>query len=545
MLRRAHPDGGPHRRTAPVRSDPRAEADRLGRYLTGPLMTLITFAFLSWDLGRPAFWLDESASVVATQRPWPDLFRLLEGGDAPLVPYYAVLKTTTGLLRALSPGITAHPEVLYRLTSAVAVALACGLLIGWLDRQGPYPLVLITAALLLLTGGLSRYGQEARPYGLVLLGAVSATVLWTVMIRDRRDRWKIGYAVVVALMVALHDLSAVLVVAHVVAALLALGPGQRLVALRRTAGAGAVGLLLVSPLAVTTARNGQGASRYVSLTPDHLLSAFVRLFTSVGNPVLGLGPIVLLALFGLTRIWSPQYRFVAGLAAAWALVPPALLLPAVMLRPNLLIGRYLLFTVPAWVLLAGLGTVTLAEVARAQLPRAGLPAAVGVAVSALVVTLLVQAPTLTGVRAPQGHGEDIRPALAIALRGADAALPIVVSSRLGATEVGAYDPGAEYRMVALNLAPSNRMIWPVAAPSQTREQVLRRDSRVLLLLRDIGGLKCVQQSGVTSEAEITRCMPSVLRALHYRVVTPGFGGFGWSIATLVRITASSGRVPGG
>src|SRR5689334_11104343 len=74
-----------------------------GRYAPGPVMGLITFAFLSWGLGRPAFWLDEGASVVATQRSWTDLFRLLQGADAPLVPYYAVLKTTTGFLRALSP----------------------------------------------------------------------------------------------------------------------------------------------------------------------------------------------------------------------------------------------------------------------------------------------------------------------------------------------------------------------------------------------------------------------------------------------------------
>ena len=554
MLHRSLPDSDHHGRAARagvddwsgIRSRVPASGQATGRrglggFAIGPLMGLVTFAFLSWGLGRPAFWLDESASVVATQRSWPDLFRLLQGADAPLVPYYAVLKTTTGFLRALSPGITAHPEVLYRLPSAVAVALACGVLIGWLDRQVPRALVLVTAALLLLTGGLSRYGQEARPYGLVLLGAVSATVLWTAMIRDGRYRWMTGYAILVALMVALHDLTAILVAAHLVAALLVV-PEERATAARRTVGAGGAGLLMVSPLALTTAWDGKGASRFVSLTPGHLLTAFVELFSSFGSPVLGLGPIVLLAVLGLTRIWSPRYRFVAGLAAAWALVPPALLLPAVMLRPNLLIARYLLFTVPAWVVLAGLGMVTLAEVVWAVLHRLRVPrvvtvsVATGVVVTVLAATLSAQAPTLTGVRTAQGHGENIRPALAVTTRGADAGLPIVTSSRLGATEVGAYDPAAAYRMVGLDLKPADTMIWPDAATDQVRNQILRRDSRVLLLLRDTSG-NCTQRAGVTSEAQITRCMPPVLRRLHYRVLTPGVGGFGWSVSTLVRIRA--------
>jgi hypothetical protein len=93
-------------------------------------------------------------------------------------------------------------------------------------------------------------------------------------------------------------------------------------------------------------------------------------------------------------------------------------------------------------------------------------------------------------------------------------------------------------MVGLAVQPASTMIWPVAAPYQVRKRLLRNDSRVLLLLRGVVG-RCAQQPGVTSVAEITRCMPPVLRLLHYRAVAPGVGGFGWSLSTLARPSAAA------
>jgi hypothetical protein len=503
-------------------------------------MGLSMGALLIWGLGRPAFWLDEGASVVATQRSWPDLFRLLQGADAPLVPYYTVLKVLAATVERLAPGLAGHPELMFRLPSAIAVTLASALLIGWLSRTaGPLP-ALATGALLLLTGGVSRYGQEARPYGLVLLGAVLATLLWTGLVRRTGPWWVVGYGLTVAAMVALHDLSAVLVAAHAVAAVTAVEPGRRRTAAVRTAGAGGLGLALVSPLAITTARHGGGATKFLTLTPAHLLSAFVGLFSATGTPLLGVGPIVLLALLGLTRIWSTRERFAAQVAAAWAIVPPALLVPAVMLRPNLLIGRYLMFAVPAWTVLAGLGLLTLADAARAVLARARFPrpatgvAALAVAAAVLAGTALVQVPTLVRVRTVAGHGEDIRPALAAASQASDARLPIVVSSRLGAIELGAYQSPAQRRLLGLDVQRDGSMIWPVSVPYPGRSQLLKDDPRLLLLLRDPVKPGCVESAGVTSAAQIARCMPAGLRRLHYRVLGPGVGGFGWSLSTLAR-----------
>ena len=83
------------------------------------MVALAALALLVWGLGRPALWLDESASVVATQRSWPDLWVMLGGSDAPLVPYYALLKVSTSAVTLVAPSAVASPEVLFRWPSVV------------------------------------------------------------------------------------------------------------------------------------------------------------------------------------------------------------------------------------------------------------------------------------------------------------------------------------------------------------------------------------------------------------------------------------------
>src|SRR3712207_8163256 len=63
----------------------------------------IATAVLLWGVDRPALWLDESASVVATQRTWADLWVLLRAADAPLVPYYALLKAASSATVLVAP----------------------------------------------------------------------------------------------------------------------------------------------------------------------------------------------------------------------------------------------------------------------------------------------------------------------------------------------------------------------------------------------------------------------------------------------------------
>jgi mannosyltransferase len=514
-----------------------AQPSLAARHGLAALLALATLATLIWRLGRPALWLDEGASVVATQRTWPNVWLLLHGADAPLVPYYALLKAVTTAIVSLDPAAALHPEVLYRLPSVVAVTLAVWALALWLARFCPPGLVLSTGAVLLSIGGLSRYGQEVRPYAVVLLLAVTSTILWAQLVNDapgRLRRWLPLYALSISLLVAAHNLAAGLLAAHVVAALVATEPGRRRPALLRTVAGGGLGLALVSPFAIMAVRHGTGAGHFVTLTPIHLAANFLRLFTLSDHPFVRLGAPLALAVIGLARVTSARYRFVARLAAAWAIVPLVVWIAAVKVRPNLLIGRYVLFTIPAWAILGGLGVVTIFELVHWTSRRLTPAAAVaGLLIGATVASQLF---TLQDVRTTAGHGEDIKPALARADTGQDARLPIYVSSQIGAVEIPAYDLADDNRLLGITIQRNlARMIWPSEDSYAVRKQLLTSDPKVLLLMRATAVPGCTVGSQ-GNRRYVTRCMPALLQRLKFRVLATQARGREWTLALLAHAT---------
>jgi hypothetical protein len=508
------------------------------RHGLGLLMALATLGLLTWRLSGPALWLDESASAVATQRTWPNLWLMLRGSDAPLVPYYALLKVLTTATTDLFPQAASHPEVLFRWPSVVAAVLGVWLLTVWLARFSSGPVVLGTGVFLLASLGLSRYGQEARPYAFVLLAAIACTVAWTRMIDDGRARRLLLYALTVVVLIAANSLAAVLVAAHLVAALTAPEPGRRRSAVRRTVVGAGLGGLVVSPLAANAVLHGGGATRFPPLDPDNLGTAFLHLFTSGTHPVLWMGALLPFSVLGLTRVTSPAYRFVARIAAAWALVPPAVLLPAVMVRPNLLLGRYLMFVVPAWAVLGGLGVATVFELLT-RLARFRTVAGL-LTVALLGAAVWTQIPALVQVRWPGGHGEDIRPALAAANSSQYLHLPMYVFGRYGAVEIGAYDRRYERRMIGMLEQRTLRSIWPAADPVAVRSQQLRLAPELVLLMRTSSAkANCTDVTMERTSKDVVRCMPAPLRSRHYRVLSFRREGRNWTFALLRRPTPTS------
>jgi hypothetical protein len=544
-LAEIRPDGVvPSPSGVPRRSGWRHPSPSLRAHGLGLLVALATLAVMMWDLGRPGLWLDESASVAATQRTWPHLWLLLQGSDAPLVPYYVLLKLFTSAITAVVPSAASSPEVLYRLLSVVATVGAAWALTEWLARRCPARLVLSIATALLATGGISRYGQEARPYALTLLMAVICTIVWARMVRDRSRRWVLLYALTVLLLVAAHLLAGSLVAAHLVAALIATPRSRRSGAAQRTAVGAVLGLALVSPFALSAARQGEGPTTHdVPVTREQLTTIFVHVFTNGGPQFLGIGAVLVLAVIGMSQVFLASHRSVARLAAAWALVPPAVLLPVVMLRSNLLIGRYLIFVVPGWAILSGLGVLTLVDLARrllglgasrtASRPRlAVLGALVSTALTGAILAALVasQLGTLRGVRTPGGHSEDIRAALAAADRPQYADLPIFLSSVYSSLEMAPYHRADETRLVGQHTQRDQTSIWPVVDPGQN--QLWVGHPRLILLLRAPSPAKCKQRSHGTAADYITRCMPPLLKGMGYRVESAQEAGHRWTFAVL-------------
>ena len=512
-----------------------------------------TLMLMAWGLGRPALWLDEAASVVATQRTWADLWGLLGGAEAPLVPYYALLKVTSSTVTTVGPVLAVSPEALVRWPSVVVTVLAAWALTLWLARRCPPGLALSTAALLLVTVSFSRYAQEARPYAFVLAAAVAATILWTRLIRDGRRRWVVLYALALASLVAAHVLAGSLVVAHLIAAFVTSDRQDRRSVVLRTSGAAALGLVLVSPFAVTAALQGQGPVLKGSL-PAYVPPVVVDTLTVAGVLAVGLGVAGALAV-GVVRAARRRYRFIARLAAAWAVVPLVVLFPLVLVRPNLLQARYTLFVLPGWAILGGLGIMILMDAVGRALAHLGgrwgtgaplrgsvvTAATYGIGVMVIVGVAASQVDSLREIRALGGHGEDIRPALAVASRTEGAQLPIIVSPPKDSLQFAAYARSHEHRLVGVNIQRDQPSIWSTLDPYPVRKHQLRQHERVGLLLKATRTGDCRWGTRRPSVRKVRRCLPRPFLNRGYHVELVAAGGRGWIFVVITRPEACAAR----
>ncbi|MEU7620006.1 glycosyltransferase family 39 protein, partial [Micromonospora rifamycinica] len=189
----------------------------LARALVWLVPLLVTLLVGGYGIGRAQLWRDELATWSAATRPVGDLLRLTRTVDAATGPYYLSVHAWTGL--------SGDSEVALRLPSVLAMAGAAGLTAVLGRRLFGSAAGLLAGLLLAVLPGTSRYAQEARPYALVTLLAVLATVL-LVRALDRPGRWRwAGYAAAVAGLGLAHLLALGLVAAHAVVVLTGAGGG--------------------------------------------------------------------------------------------------------------------------------------------------------------------------------------------------------------------------------------------------------------------------------------------------------------------------------
>ncbi len=521
----------------------RTGPDRAIRVATPLTVAGVTALLLLWHLGTPALWVDESATAVARRRTWPHLWRLLQGPDAPLVPYYAVLKAVDQAAGSIVPALDRHQAVLLRWPSALAMVVAVTVLTSWVQRVGSTGVAVAAAALLLLSSGLSRYGQEARPYALVLMVAVLATVLWWGAVHGSSRRLWPAYALAVACLIALNTLAAMLVLVHLAAAGVlradpAAGPG-RWRRVRSTAAFAAAGVVLAAPPAVQAVRHGRGPTRHPLVDVASLVGAPRSDMLDLDRHATLLAVVlVLLCLAGLTRWNSARDGDLARLSALWAAVPVLLWGAAVGIRPDLLLGRYILFALPGFAVLAALGLLTaLGWVARAvtgaERPRLTAAVATGLASVVLVAFALLQWPAVTGFRTRSGHGEDLRPVLAGLDRPAERGLPIYVWPHDDAIELQALDPADAPRLLNAVAQEDTTSIWPTASPPSRTIGQLRLAHAVIFLGRRH---PCLPPPAIELGYRVFRVLPKGRAWAAYLAVR----GAGTSGACLIRGRPSAG-----
>jgi mannosyltransferase len=344
------------------------------------------------EIQRPSFSRDETATLAAVHRSFPELVRMLGTVDVVHGAYYALIWV---VVRVGGSG-----EFAVRLPSAVAMAIAAALVTALGGRLVSSWAGLSAGLAFAVLPSVSWFAQTAREGAFVALLATLGSYCLVRALRAEatRRRWLIGYGVTLAALGLANLFGLLLVVAHAVT--LACLRGRYRVDRGLVAGwlAGAVAaVIVVSPVAVV----GYGQLHQIHWLKSPGLSTALSVQRIIGasllfvlTVVICLAGVAVSAAAGRSRL--PQ-NWPAGLVALclpWLILPPVILLTASLVHP-VYTFRYIVYCIPAAALLIG--------AAVAALGRYAGPVA-------LVLLLVAGLHAQVAQRYPDGHGIDIRAA---------------------------------------------------------------------------------------------------------------------------------------
>jgi mannosyltransferase len=393
----------------------------LGGWLVPVVPGLVTLGVVLWGITGSSYWRDEAATLSAVQRPFGQLLRMLGNVDAVHGAYYVVM---WGLVRVAGSG-----ELAMRLPSAVAMAVGAAVLAA-LGRRLVSPAAGLAAGLVFaVLPPFSLFGQNARPDAWsVVLAVVACYLLVRVAEPGGRRRWWLGWYAACMTVLGLVDIFGLLLLtAHAVTVgcwwwreRAAGRAGARGLAAGWLAAAGAA-VVLCGPL-VWLCSTERAQVRWIRPIGVNTLRELPTLLgplprESATAVPLGLGLLAVLvfgaavaATAGRSRLAAALPARLAELSLPWLLIPGVLLIVGSVVVVPLFYVRYLLFCTPALALLAGSAMAALGRVAGPV---------------ALAVVTVLGVPAQLAIRAPDGHGENIRQAdriLAAHMRPGEAAI---------------------------------------------------------------------------------------------------------------------------
>jgi mannosyltransferase len=322
----------------------------------------------------PALWADELATWGAATVSWDRLWEMVQNTDATLSGYYALMH--------LWLSVVPDSDVQLRLPSVLAMAASAGLTARIGTRLGSPRVGLQAGLLFAVLPAVSRYGQEARPYALVVF---AATLCSFALVRglDRPRFFRLAfYALTISLLGFLHAVALLLVPAH---ALVVLAVRRR--AFWRWFVAAVIGALPALPVLYL----GSGQTAQVEWIKSPTFSSIT------GYPSALVGTAVCAGMLMVLGLYSVSTRHPAVLYTSWAVVPVVGLLLGSQVTA-LWLPRYLMFTLPAWALLAA------TALERTRLIRG---------IVMLVVLAATGMTTQAAMREPSGHLQDSRAAAAL------------------------------------------------------------------------------------------------------------------------------------
>lgn len=366
----------------------------------GPRLTLwlpAVAAFLISVVGseRPSYWRDEAATLAAIRRPLSDLVGMLGNVDAVHGAYYLMMWPVEHILGS-SP-------IVMRFPSAVAAGIGAALLAAT-GRRLISPWAGLAAGLLdAIFPAVSRYGEEARSYAMVMGAAALASYLLVRVLAAEpaaRRRWLIWYGASIALLGIFNIFGLLLVPAHALTVAFICRRDLRNPAGRRLAIgwliAAVAGLVVTSPLLfLGWQQRGQIAWLGVNTSSSGLNTLFSLsgsyLVTTVTIAVIAVALVLSTERSRAQRRAAWPWRL-AEISVPWLVVPPLILLAASTVQP-VYTSRYILICIPP---LALIGGAAIASYGRAA------------GVIALGAVFIAGAPTQIQQRAYDGHYDNIK-----------------------------------------------------------------------------------------------------------------------------------------
>jgi mannosyltransferase len=403
--------------------------------LGGPWLPLLPAAVTLlaglYRISGPSFSKDETATLAAVHRSFPQLIRLLGHVDVVHGAYYVLIWLVVRVLGGSS-------ELIVRLPSALAMA-ATAYVITLLGRRLASGWAGLAAGLTFaILPSVSSYAQDAREGA--LLAALAATASYCLLRAAdagpvaRRRGWLAGYGVALALLGFGNLFALLLVVAHAVTlwrwerADGDRGRVDRGQVARGQVDRGLVWGWVIAVLAALVAVSPVAVVGYSQLHQIHWiqppdLKDVLTVQRLIGRTSLVLTAAIVVAAAVACRLARKRPlggcwpgRLVA-LCLPWLILPPVILLTASLAHP-VYTFRYIVFCIPAAALLIGPAMVALGRYAG--------PAA-------LIALLVIGLPSQAFQRSAIGHGINIRRVDRVVARNrapGDALLN--VSSRRGA-----------------------------------------------------------------------------------------------------------------
>jgi len=341
---------------------------------------LLTLALGFYQVGRPELWRDELASWSFGTRPLSSLIATARHTGATQLAYYLLLHAW----------ITAFGDSVDAMRSlsvlAMAAAAACVTAVG--RRLAGPRAGLFSGLVFALVPSVSRFAQEARFYSLEVLIAMLATLLLLrALDRPTARRW-LAYAVCLAVL-GYVDLVALSVVAGHAAGVALRWRQDRDNRQLWFAGAAAAALAACLPLAVLGSAQAADQVKWIP-RPGLDLAAFSFFGRNLFYSTSVAAALIVLALLA----WAVA-RQQAAFVTAVAVLPVAAVWLASQGPYSYFFPRYLLLTVGAWAILAGIA-----------LSRLDLK----IAVAGLAVIAVLGAGDQQVIRAPGAHNWTTYPA---------------------------------------------------------------------------------------------------------------------------------------